>query len=103
VLGATSHLTRILRISLIIIRRISFGFSHQQLFSTHIRIVVVVIHTIKNNLTMLAKKVLFTVALAASVCVSASAFTQNSAAFATNTLLATKVRGGKGKAVVAKK
>jgi hypothetical protein len=53
---------------------------------------------------MLAKKVLFTVALAASVCVSASAFTQNSAAFATSTLLANKVRGGgKRNAVVAKK
>jgi len=52
---------------------------------------------------MTAKKVLFAVALAASVCVSASAFTQNGATFASNTMLATKVRGGKGKASVAPK
>mmetsp|Transcript_27748 Transcript_27748/g.31144 ORF Transcript_27748/g.31144 Transcript_27748/m.31144 type:complete len:390 (-) Transcript_27748:366-1535(-) len=52
---------------------------------------------------MTAKRVLFAVALAASVCVSASAFTQNGATFASNTMLATKVRGGKGKASVAPK
>jgi len=54
-------------------------------------------------LTMTAKRVLFAVALAASVCVSASAFTRNGATFASNTMLATKVRGGKGKASVAPK
>lgn len=52
---------------------------------------------------MIAKKVLFAVALAASVCVSASAFTQNGAKFgvASNMMLANKVR--KGGAPVASK
>lgn len=53
---------------------------------------------------MFAKKILFTIALAASVCVSASAFTQNGAAFAVSksTVLATQVRGGKRGPVVGK-
>lgn len=46
---------------------------------------------------MIAKKVLFGVALAASVCVSASAFTQDGAKFASNMMLATKVRERQGK------
>lgn len=44
---------------------------------------------------MIAKKLLFAVALAASVCVSASAFTQNGPKFANNMMLATRVRNGK--------
>lgn len=48
---------------------------------------------------MIAKKALFAVVLATSVCVSASAFTQNGPQFASSVMLAT--RGRKGKAPVA--
>jgi len=44
---------------------------------------------------MIAKKLLFAVVLAASVCVSASAFTQNGPKFASNVMLASRVRNGK--------